>query len=280
MLRYGKPVAEKIEAQTAEWIKNHDMSNAYIAIVMLGEEHPWAAYVQSKIKCAERLGVGTRILWNQNREWTHLDIEEMIHQCNDDELCVGIMLQLPLPSHLQSHKQQFLDMVDWRKDVDALWAEFQETKKLLPATPLAVINIINHYEYDVQWKKIAMIGDSNLIGKPLAFALEYKWGFVTTFNIASDQEEMKRFCREEADMIISATGHIHLVDASFVRDDQSQVVIDVGRWYKDGKPAGDVNADAIAEKVFAYTPVPGGVGPVTVASLFSNLVTLRKNISS
>lgn len=145
----------------------------------------------------------------------------------------------------------------------------------LPAAPRAVLSITEYYGYDLIGKKVAMLGYSDLIGKPLAYALRARWALVEVFTIESNQDEMKSYCHDDADMIISATGHIHLVDDAFVRDDQSQVVIDVGRWYKDGKAAGDVDRESIQHKVAAITPVPWGVGPVTVASLFANIVILR-----
>jgi len=165
-------------------------------------------------------------------------------------------VQLPLPVYLMDVKQNILDAISPRKDIDGLSTLHQKEKLILPATPIAVLHMIDHYEYNVQGKTIAMLGNSNLIGKPLAFALEYKGAFVTVFTDESDQEEMKRFCREESDMIISATGQIHLVDKEFVRDDRSQVVIDIGRGYKDGKAAGDVQREEIEENVYGITPVP------------------------
>lgn len=129
----------------------------------------------------------------------------MITNCNNDDACVGVILQLPLPDYLEDSRQALLDAIDPHKDIDALCSMHQQQKSLLPATPIAVLQMISHYEYDVQGKTVAMLGNSNLIGKPLAFALEYKGAIVHVFTIDSDQEEMRRFCREEADMIISAT---------------------------------------------------------------------------
>lgn len=276
MLRYGKPVADQLEKQVADFVIAKNLQNTYVAVIMLGANHPWAVYVASKQKFAERVWMSLKVFWNEDREWTEVDIVEMITNCNNDDACVGVILQLPLPDYLEDSRQILLDTIDPKKDIDALCTIHQQQKSLLPATPIAVLQMINHYEYDVQGKTIAMLGNSNLIGKPLAFALEYKGAIVHVFTIDSDQEEMKRFCREEADMIISATWHVHLVDESFVRDDKSQVVIDVGRGYKDGKAAGDVQWEKVEDKVAAITPVPWGVWPVTVASLFINMMTLQK----
>lgn len=277
MLWYGKPVAEKLEKEVKVFVQKQWRTDKYVAIIMLWVDHPWAAYVSSKQKFAERVWMSVKIFWNQETILTQIDILSVIETCNNDVGCVWIILQLPLPADLVHVQQRMLDAIDPKKDIDALWTLHQKHFGLLPATPIAVLQMIDFYEYDVQGKTIAMIWNSNLIGRPLAFALEYKWALVRVFTIESDQEEMKRFCREEADMIISATWHIHLVTEEFVRDDKSQVVIDVGRWYKDGKAVGDVDREKIEEKIAAITPVPGGVGPVTVASLFANIISLHEN---
>ena len=107
-----------------------------------------------------------------------------------------------------------------------------------------------------------VLGQSDLIGKPLAAACRLRKALVETCDITTDPEEMRRLCRA-AKIIFSATGKLHLVDASFINDSHDQVIIDIGRGMIDGKPAGDVDSDAIADQVAAYTPVPGGVGPVT-----------------
>lgn len=274
MLRYGKPVAEKLEAQVKNKVEELWIAGKYVAIIMIGAEHPWAAYVSSKQKFAERVWLEVKIFWNDDSKWTEVDIRKIIENCNDDGACVWIILQLPLPDDLHDAKQRLLDAIDPTKDIDALSSWHQEKMMLLPATPCAVLHIINHYAYDVQWKEIAMIGNSNLIWRPLAFALEYKWALVRVFTIESDQEEMRQFCHDKADMIISATWSVHLVTKEFIRDDKSQCVIDVGRWYKDGKAVGDVIWQDIENDVAAITPVPGWVWPVTVAALFANVITL------
>lgn len=276
MLRYGKPVAEKLEKEVADFVAAKNLQDRYVAIIMIGAEHPWAAYVRSKQNFAERVWLSVKIFWNEDKELTEVDILKIINTCNEDDACVGTILQLPLPANLEDSKQTLLDAIHPKKDIDALCSIHQQEKYLLPATPMAVLQMINYYKYDLQGKTVAMLWNSNLIWKPLAFALEYKGAIVQVFTIESDQEEMKRFCREKADIIISATGHIHLVDESFVRDDKSQVVIDVGRGYKDGKAVGDVQRETLIDKVAAVTPVPWGVWPVTVASLFTNIMTLQK----
>jgi methylenetetrahydrofolate dehydrogenase (NADP+)/methenyltetrahydrofolate cyclohydrolase len=136
---------------------------------------------------------------------------------------------------------------------------------------------LEYYNYDIQHHPhtISMLGESDLIGKPLTTILRNYWNTVHAFDEFSDQQQVRDMCKS-SDIIISATGKLHLVDDSFVRDDQSQTLIDVGRGLIDGKPTWDINAESVAWKIAAITPIPGGVWPVTVASLFWNMVSLRE----
>ena len=123
-------------------------------------------------------------------------------------------------------------------------------------------------------KIVSIIGQSNIVGKPLILECIKRGATVASFTATNSLEEIKTMT-QQSDYIISCTGKIHLVDASFLRNDGSQIVVDVGYGHIDGKPAGDVNIDAVKDIVSAYTPVPGGVGPLTVACLFSNVFVLQ-----
>jgi methylenetetrahydrofolate dehydrogenase (NADP+)/methenyltetrahydrofolate cyclohydrolase len=149
--------------------------------------------------------------------------------------------------------------------------------QIAPATPSAVMHLLQYYNihHSINWSQIAVLWESDLIGKPLAKILSHQWWYVHTFNEHSNQNRMRQICKE-SDIIISATGKLHLVDEEFVRKDCSQIVIDVWRGTLDGKPAWDVNFAKIEQYITAYTPVPGGIWPVTVASLFWNVVALYK----
>ncbi len=282
MLRYGKPVAEKLEEQVKQWVIKYNLTGKYVAVIMIWADHPWAAYVSSKQKFAERVGLSVKIFGNEDKELTEVDIYKIIHLCNQDSECVGIMVQLPLPIYLQKYESKIKNAIAWYKDFDGLSSHMisivpEHSDLFTPATPRAVVSIIDHYWYELAWKKIAMVWYSDLIGKPLSYVLKNKWADISIFTIESNQDEMKKFCRDEADMIISATWKIHLVDSTFIREDKSQVVIDVGRGYKDGKAVGDVDWQEIENNVSAVTPVPGGVWPVTVGALFANIITLHEN---
>ena len=238
--------------------------------------------MRSKALFGERVGIGVRVAGNDRDDRTVDEVKQLIKQYNLDSLCIGIMLQLPLPTPLQPHMKELLDEVVRLKDIDGLTTTLQSIAQnypelFMPATPRAVMAMIDHYVYELPGKHVAMLGQSALIGIPLTAMLKARGALVQTFTIESNQEEMKKFCHDTADVIISATGQIDLVGADFIRAGGNQIVVDVGRGYKDGRPAGDVQRAAIEPQVGAVSPVPGGVGPVTVAALFANVISLHEH---
>lgn len=282
MLRYGKPVAENLEKDIAAFVVQQHFVGKYVAIIMIWENHPWSVYVSSKQKFAERIWLSVKIYGNEEKKWTDIDIIQIINNCKNDIDCIGIIVQLPLPEYLKTAQKKIIDCISGYKDIDGLTSHMiavaeKHAELFVPATPRAIISLFDYYQYELAGKKVAMLWYSDLIGRPLTAVMKQRWADVRVFTIESDQHEMKRYCREESDVIISATWQVHLVDDTFVRDDKSQVVVDVGRGYKDGKAAGDVQREILQEKVLAITPVPGGVWPVTVASLFANIKTLHEN---
>jgi methylenetetrahydrofolate dehydrogenase (NADP+) / methenyltetrahydrofolate cyclohydrolase len=278
-----QPVVAVLEQRTKQMIAKHAIS-WYVAIFMLWDNHPWQAYVRKKTEYAKKLGRTTIIYSNLST------YKDDINQCNNDPKCLGIVIQLPLPKELESQKQDILNLVHPAKDPDCLWEKLlhQTTMywwhiTIAPATPSAVMHVLNHYHFQhaINGQQIAVLWESDLIWKPLAKILAHLWWYVHTFNEHSNQRRMRQICKE-SDIIIAATWKMHLVDDEFIRPDQSQVVIDVGRWYIDWNPAGDVYAEKVEPLVSAITPVPGGIWPVTVASLFWNIVQLyaQRNLIS
>lgn len=275
------PVVQELEKKTKEIIARHQIQ-WYLAIFMLGDNHPWTTYVRKKTEYAKKLWLTTKVFT------TIASVDEDIVACNTDSLCLWIIIQLPLPESLVSRKQELLDKVLPAKDPDCLGSKllYQTTIywgaiALAPATPSAVMHLLNHYNihHSINWHQIAVIGESDLIWKPLAKILSHMWWYVHTFNEHSNQQRMRAICKE-SDIIIATTWKLHLVDEEFVRDDQSQIVIDVGRWVLDNRPTWDVYQDVVAPRVAAITPVPWWVWPVTVASLFWNIVMLYTQRSS
>jgi len=127
----------------------------------------------------------------------------------------------------------------------------------VPATPRAVFHLLEQYQLaDFKGKTVAVLGQSNIVGKPLAMECIKRGGTVYSCNSSTPAEEIRAICTR-SDYIISCTGRVHLVDSAFVRDDQTQIIVDVGYGHIDGKPVGDVKIDEVADKISAYTPVPG-----------------------
>ncbi len=272
-----KPVVDILYEHTRKEIEKYHIQ-WYLAIFMMGENNPSATYVRRKVDYAHKVWLETKVFTDEKT------IEVDIASCNHDKACIGIIIQLPLPPSLEAKKQYYIDLVAPHKDADCLGtgllhrsAAYGGELTISPATPSAVMHLLQYYNihHSINWFQIAVLGESDLIGKPLAKILSHMWGYVHTFNEHSNQKRMRQICKE-SDIIISATGKLHLVDEEFVRDDCSQIVIDVGRGSIDGKPTWDVNFAKIEHLITAYTPVPWGIGPVTVASLFRNIVVLYK----
>lgn len=267
-LLYWAAVAEKLFNQTLALLQAHEVS-WYLAIFLMGENNPSLVYVRKKKEYATKLWLDTKIFSNEKT------ILQDIEQCNNDKECLWIIIQLPLSPWLKEKQKDLLNAVSPRKDPDCLG----EWSLLLPATPAAIMHILAYYKHDdFLEKKISILWESDLIWKPLAQELVRYWSDVSVFNEFSDQQKMREISRE-SDYIFACTGSLHLVDETFLAwyastKNKPQVIVDAWWGMIDWKPAGDVNTSAIIDKVQALTPVPWGVWPVTVASLFWNMAQL------
>ncbi len=274
---------------------------AYVAIIFLGDDFSSATYVKHKKAYGESIGLpvvvfgqnhvaeydrnqvsrydDVSIYVNQNYD-TIFKVMELIKYLNQDDDCVGIIVQLPLPDTFKEYKTDMLAAITPTKDLDGLGGVISGLASIdlidfSHATPKAVLYLLDNYNlWAMKWKTVSIIWQSNIVGKPLILECIKRGATVASFNQDNSLEEIKTMTKQ-SDYIISCTGKIHLIDASFLRDDRSQIVIDVGYGHKDGKPVGDVDIEAIKDKVAAYTPVPGGIGPLTVACLFDNVFTLQ-----
>ncbi len=273
----------------------------YVAIIFLGDDFSSATYVRHKKTYWESIGVPVIIFWqnhqaeydrNQagkfddvgiyiNQKYDSIGkIMELIRYLNQDSECVGIIVQLPLFEAFRQYKTEILSAITPTKDIDGLGGVLTGLSSIdlidfVPATPRAVLYLLDKYDLgDMKWKTVSIIGQSNVVGKPLIIDCIKRWATVASFNETNSFEEIKTMTKQ-SDYIISCTGKVHLVDQTFLRDDASQIIVDVGYGHIDGKPVGDVNIEAIKEKVSAYTPVPGGIWPLTVACLFDNIFTLQ-----
>lgn len=295
MLLYWKPLAQELEIELKEKTAHYfSAQKKFVAILFFGDNASSATYVKHKQKFWEKINLSTLIFWPgndgnkdfpsfdsflQQKQRTKSQILALIQLLNQEERCVGIIIQLPLPLELQSFKNELLSAIAPHKDIDGLWGSlvgksFFDMIDFIPATPKAVISLLDYYGLgDVRGKQVAIIGQSTIVGKPLALELLKKGAFVGCFDIRNTPQEIQHFS-QSSDYIFSATGQIHLINEQYLNQKKNQILIDVGYGHKEGRPVGDIDFDAVKDKVLHITPVPGGVGPLTIASLFSNVFVL------
>ena len=273
------PIADRMKAELTQRVRENDFANKYIAIIYTGDNLASATYVRMKTKFANEIGLQLKVFGQDPKIETYEQLMDTIVELSYDDDCLGVMPQLPLTPELRQYQMELFDALPPYKDIDGLSSGFigayiTEQLDFLGATPQAVMTLLDEYDFgDLQGKIIAIIWQSNLLGKPLTLACMRRGATVMAFNSHSDQNWMRQCCLQ-SDIIISCTGVVHLIDETFVRDDQSQVVIDVGRWIKDGKAVWDMTLDAMIDKVGAYTPIPWGVWPLTIANLMMNIKRL------
>lgn len=283
----GKLVAESMKKKLKNYFENNFFLDKYIAIILLNDDEPSKVYVNKKKSFWNEVGLNVQLFHEENNEYNlkFRSIDEIlssIEYLNKDPKCIWIMFQLPLPKALQKYQPKILWSVNHFKDIDGLWWILVGLSAIslinfIPATPAAVLNILKYYNLDdFEWKKISVIGQSNLVWKPLAIQLIKLWAEVFSFNQFADQKHMRSICKE-SDYIISATWSLHLIDKTFLNENGEQILIDVWWGIKDWKAAGDINFDDVKNKVKAITPVPWWVWPVTVASLFENIYNIRES---
>jgi len=286
---------------TAKRAKIFGDRKVYVAIIFLGDDYSSATYVKHKKSYGDSIWLPVIVFWqnhqaeydrnqagkfddvgiyiNQNYDsiWK---VMELIRYLNQDAECVGIMVQLPLPDNFKQYKTEILSSITPTKDIDWLGGVLTGLSSIdlidfIPATPKAVLYLLDkHGLGDMKGKTVSIIWQSNIVGKPLIIDCVKRWATVASFNENNSLEEIKTMTKQ-SDYIICCTGKVHLVDETFIRNDTTQIIVDVGYGHIDGKPVGDVNIATIKDKVTAYTPVPGWVWPLTVACLFDNVFVLQ-----
>ncbi len=246
-----------------------------LAVIRVGEDPASGVYVKNKEKACSRVGIKS-FIFHLKDTVEQTEVEQLINKLNLDNNIDGMLLQLPIPKKFD--EQRLISYINPDKDVDGL--NEQNIGKLVknePAmrscTPAGIINLLRSKNITIEGKKIVVIGRSLLVGKPLSLMLLNLNGTVTITH--SKTINLNKICKE-ADILIAAAGKPNLIDSSFVKEDA--VIIDVGihRLTSSDKSknilCGDVLLEDVIPKVFAYTPVPGGVGPMTVTMLLVNTI--------
>ena len=264
-------VKEAVKAEVAQ-LKEKAITTG-LAVIIVGEDPASKVYVSNKKKACEALGMISRE-YALPENTTEDELISLIEKLNSDKEINGILCQLPLPKHINEKK--VIDSIIPEKDVDAFHP--QNVGKIMigdydfvPCTPAGIMEMLKYENIDVSGKRCVVIGRSNIVGKPMAMLLLHKNGTVTVCH--SKTENLKEICRE-ADILVAAVGRANFVTADMVKE--GAVVIDVGMNRVDGKLCGDVDFDSVKDKTSAITPVPGGVGPMTIAMLMKNTLTAAK----
>jgi len=270
----GKPVADSMQAALSE--KAHELRKKGIipklCIIRVGERSDDIAYETGAVKKMTATGIeADRVILNAS--CTQEELEEVMREKNGDEEVHGILMLRPLPAHLDEKK--ITQMISPEKDVDCmnpatLAGIFEPSEGLkTPCTPQAVIEMLRYYDIEMTGKKVAVLGRSSVIGKPVALLLLNENATVTICH--SKTADLRETVRE-ADIVISAMGRAKMIDGSYIRE--GATLIDVGiNTDEDGKLCGDADFESAEKVAGAISPVPGGVGSVTTTILAKNLLS-------
>lgn len=266
-------VKEKVKFEALN-LKNQGIEPA-LAVILVGEDKASQTYVAAKEKACIACEIKS-VMHRLSESTTQSELIALIDVLNLDDGIDGILVQLPLPKHIDTNK--ILETISPAKDVDGFAAI--NVGKLasgldgfVPCTPLGIMEIFKAYDINLEGKNAVVIGRSNIVGKPMANLLLNANATVTVTH--SKTQNLKEICAD-ADILVAAIGRADFVTADMVKE--GAVVIDVGiNRMDDGKLKGDVKFDEVAPKCSFITPVPGGVGPMTIAMLLSNTIKSAKN---
>jgi methylenetetrahydrofolate dehydrogenase (NADP+)/methenyltetrahydrofolate cyclohydrolase len=248
----------------------------HLVVVLVGEDPASQSYVKAKKRACEKAGMKSTIIRKENTI-TEDELLNIVEQLNNDKDVHGILVQLPIPKHIDENK--VINAIKQEKDVDGFHplnvaAIHTGEKGILPATPKGIITMLKSTNQDIEGKRALVIGRSNIVGKPVSMLLLKENATVT---IAHSRTKNMKELALQSDIIVAAVGRAHFVTADMVKE--GAIIIDVGVNRTDeGKLVGDVDFENVKDKVSFITPVPGGVGPMTIASLLQNTVECFVNI--
>ena len=282
----GKAVAAEIKkeiSQEVEQIVTSGGKRPHLAAILVGHDGGSETYVKNKVIACETCGFKSSLI-RFEEDVTEDTLLNKVKELNADDDVDGFIVQLPLPKHID--EQKVIETIDRRKDVDGFHPENVGRLSIglpgfISATPLGILTLLRRYNIETSGKKCVVLGRSNIVGKPMAqLMMQKQYGDATVTVCHSHSKTLKDECRE-ADIIIAAVGQPDLVTADMVKE--GAVVIDVGTTRvpdptkKSGyRLNGDVKFDEVAPKCSYITPVPGGVGPMTICSLMQNTLLASK----
>jgi len=264
----SKEIREEIRLQVIDLKEKYD-TVPHLAVVLVGEDPASQSYVKAKERACIKAGIKSTVIRKDNTI-TEKELLDLVSELNNDKDIHGLLVQLPLPKHIDEDK--VIDAIDISKDVDGFhplnvgYMHLGRTA-VLPATPKGIMTMIKSKNIELKGKDAIIIGRSNIVGKPIAMLLMKEHATVTIAH--SRTQNLKEKCLQ-ADVIVAAVGRANTVTEDMVKD--GAVIIDVGVNRVEGKLVGDCDFENIKGKASYITPVPGGVGPMTITSLLQNTI--------
>jgi|SRR5690554_276831 len=274
MILDGKKVSKLIREKVAKEVAKIN-DKLKLLVILVGSNDASKLYIRYKEKACKEVGIDTETL-RLSEDTSEEELLEIIKKANNDITTHAILVQLPLPKHINS--QRIIKAIDPNKDVDGLTMVnqaklFNNVKGIIPATPKGVISILNHHNINLEGLDALVVGRSNLVGKPLSMLLVNENATVT---IAHSKTKDLTKIAKSSDLIVAAAGSVNLITKEMVKKDV--IIVDVGTNRIDGKVVGDVAFDEVKDIASFITPVPGGIGPMTIASLLENVLECYKLI--
>lgn len=270
----GRETAKKITEKLRLEVEKLDVKPT-LAVIIIGCNPASKVYVKNKEKKALEIGFNSIVI-EMDENITKDELEKTIKELNEDKNVNGILLQLPLPKHL--NEKDFLDLIDPKKDVDG-FSSYNSGKLLkndspyaIPCTPKGIIRLLDEYNIDIEGRVSTVIGRSNIVGKPVSILLLNRNS--TVIMTHTKTKNLEHFTKS-ADILICAAGKKEMIKKEMIKE--NAVIIDVGITRDiDGRLKGDVDFDDTKDKASYITPVPGGIGPMTIAMLMENTYELYK----
>lgn len=270
----GKITSAQIKDELKEEIKR-DRITATLAVIQVGNDPASSVYVGNKKKACEYIGIGSRS-FELPQDTSEKELMDLIDRLNADDEITGILVQLPVPKHIDEKK--IINRISPLKDVDGFHPENVGNLCIgqdgfVSCTPAGIMELLTRSGIAIEGKQCVVIGRSNIVGKPMALLLLAANGTVTVCH--SRTQDLKSICKR-ADILVAAVGKPRMITSEYVKE--GAVVIDVGIHRMDnGKLCGDVDFDDVKDHTSHITPVPGGVGPMTIAMLMVNCVKAARN---
>jgi tetrahydrofolate dehydrogenase/cyclohydrolase, NAD(P)-binding domain protein len=265
---FSKKILEEISNEQKEIVERKNLRPAELAVIIVGENPASQVYVRNKTRACEKVGFYSETI-KLEENISENDLIKKIEELNENDKIDGILVQLPLPKHIDELK--VINSIKPEKDVDGFSnvnvgkMVIGDESGFLSCTPYGIMQLLEGYDIDVDGKDVVVVGRSNIVGKPMAMMLIQKGATVQVCNSRTKDLSKKL---KKADIIVVAVGVPRMIKATDVKE--GVVVIDVGINRVDGKLCGDVDYEDVAQKASYITPVPGGVGPMTIASLIKN----------